>query len=61
MAAPLPYVVLRPGLAADAACLDAHVRAELARFKAPRDYRFAESLPRSALGKVQHHLLRERT
>ncbi len=58
---PVAHVVLRTGASADAACLDAHVRAELARFKAPKAYLFAESLPKSALGKVQHHLLRERT
>lgn len=55
---PLAFVVVRPGHAADEAALVRHVAAELARFKAPRRFRFVDSLPKSALGKVQHHLLR---
>jgi fatty-acyl-CoA synthase len=31
----------------------------LARFKIPREIVFVESLPRTALGKVQHFMLRE--
>ena len=30
---------------------------QLAPFKCPREYRWVESLPRNALGKVQKHLL----
>jgi fatty-acyl-CoA synthase len=57
---PVAHVVLRPGHACTADALAAHLSAELARFKHPRHYVFAEELPKSALGKVQHHLLRER-
>ena len=57
---PVAHVVLRPGASCTAAVLSAHVLTQLARFKAPKDFVFAESLPKSALGKVQHHLLREK-
>jgi fatty-acyl-CoA synthase len=57
---PVAHVVLRPGHACTADALAAHLAAELARFKHPRHYVFAEELPKSALGKVQHHLLKER-
>jgi fatty-acyl-CoA synthase len=43
-----------------AAELLAHVGAQLARFKVPREIVFVESLPRNALGKVQHFLLKQR-
>ena len=48
----------------DAAAIEAdavlrHVGAQLARFKIPRDVVFVDSLPRNALGKVQHFRLRE--
>ena len=33
---------------------------QLARFKVPRDYVFVDCLPRNAMGKVQHFVLRER-
>jgi fatty-acyl-CoA synthase len=36
-----------------------HVGAQIARFKIPRDVVFVDSLPRNALGKVQHFRLRE--
>ena len=58
---PVAHVVVRAGASCTAENLSAHVLAQLARFKAPKDFIFAESLPKSALGKVQHHLLRERT
>jgi fatty-acyl-CoA synthase len=56
---PVAYVVLRPGATADAASLERFCRAELARYKVPRDYLFVASLPRNALGKVQHFRLKE--
>lgn len=55
---PVAHVVLRPGQACSEAELSAHVLGQLARFKAPKLYVFAAELPKSALGKVQHHLLR---
>jgi fatty-acyl-CoA synthase len=52
-------VVRRAGRACDSEALVAHLSAQLARFKVPRDFVFVEALPRNALGKVQHFVLRE--
>jgi 2-furoate---CoA ligase len=42
--------------------LDAHCLASpLARFKRPREYRFVDSLPKSASGKILRRILREET
>jgi fatty-acyl-CoA synthase len=57
---PVAFVVRRPGVAADAEALKRHVAEHLARFKVPRDIAFVDSLPRNALGKVQHFRLKER-
>ncbi|WP_207838591.1 AMP-binding protein [Williamsia soli] len=46
------FVVLRPGQSVGADELKAHVKAQLAGFKAPRDVVFLDSLPRNATGKV---------
>jgi len=46
------FVVLRPGHTLDAAAVQAHVRANLARYKVPRDVVFLEHLPRNPSGKV---------
>jgi fatty-acyl-CoA synthase len=54
---PVAYVVCRATVEANA--LKQHVGRELARFKVPRDFVFVDSLPRNALGKVQHFRLRE--
>ena len=56
---PVAYVVRRAGCAIDARALEAHLLSQLARFKVPRDYVFVDSLPRNAMGKVQHFRLRE--
>jgi fatty-acyl-CoA synthase len=56
---PVAYVVPRMGVAADAEALKRHVAEYLARFKVPRDIVFVDSLPRNALGKVQHFRLKE--
>src|SRR5215475_1973608 len=56
---PIAFVVLRAGVAADAEALKRHVAAHLARFKVPREIVFVDSLPRNALGKVQHFRLKE--
>jgi fatty-acyl-CoA synthase len=58
---PVAFVVARPGVAADAEVLKHYVAEHLARFKVPRDIAFVDSLPRNALGKVQHFRLRERS
>jgi fatty-acyl-CoA synthase len=57
---PVAYVVRRAGSRVDARALEAHLLGQLARFKVPRAYVFVESLPRNAMGKVQHFVLRER-
>ena len=52
---PVAYVVLQsPIIAAE---LEARCRSQLASFKIPRDFVAVEKLPRTALGKVQKHLL----
>jgi malonyl-CoA/methylmalonyl-CoA synthetase len=54
---PVAFVVSRGDI--DAAGLEAECRAKLASFKVPRAFVRVESLPRTALGKVQKHLLPE--
>jgi fatty-acyl-CoA synthase len=39
--------------------LKSHLQAQLARFKVPREIVFVADLPRTALGKVQHFLLKQ--
>jgi fatty-acyl-CoA synthase len=56
---PVAYVIPRAGRRADAEVLKAHVLAQLARFKVPREFVFVEELPRTALGKVQHFRLKQ--
>ncbi|MBR0774462.1 long-chain-fatty-acid--CoA ligase [Bradyrhizobium diazoefficiens] len=56
---PVAYVIRRPGCRLEADELRAHVQAHLARFKVPRDVVFVSDLPRTALGKVQHFLLKQ--
>jgi 2-furoate---CoA ligase len=42
--------------------LDAHcLGSSLARFKRPREYRFVDSLPKSASGKILRRMLRDGT
>lgn len=54
---PAAFVVARTAVSADD--LRAFLLGQLARFKVPRDIVFVDELPRNALGKVQHFLLRE--
>lgn len=56
---PVAYIVPRGAL--DAAALEAACRASLASFKVPRAFVEVETLPRTALGKIQKHLLPRRT
>jgi fatty-acyl-CoA synthase len=56
---PLAYVELKPGASASADELTAHCRKFLAGFKVPREVRF-ESIPKTATGKIQKFVLRER-
>jgi malonyl-CoA/methylmalonyl-CoA synthetase len=52
---PIAYIVADDGL--DVAELEATCRAQLASFKIPRAFVRIDALPRTALGKVQKHLL----
>jgi len=56
---PVAYVIRRNGCTVEAESLKAHVSLQLARFKVPRDIVFVDDLPRTALGKVQHFMLRQ--
>jgi malonyl-CoA/methylmalonyl-CoA synthetase len=49
-------VVVEPKTFDEAATV-AHLRTQLASFKQPRAFVRVEALPRTALGKVQKHLL----
>jgi fatty-acyl-CoA synthase len=51
------FVVTRGGVQLDADDVRAHVRANLARFKVPREVEFVEALPRNATGKVMRRHL----
>ncbi len=46
------FVVLQDGAAVDAAALDAHCLAHIARFKRPKQYRWVAALPKNNYGKV---------
>jgi fatty-acyl-CoA synthase len=56
---PKAFAVLRPGEAATAEVLIAHVRSRIAHFKAPREIEFVTDLPRTSTGKVRKNELRE--
>jgi fatty-acyl-CoA synthase len=56
---PLAYVELKPGAQASAAELLAHCRTLLAGYKIPGEIRF-EDIPKTATGKIQKFMLRER-
>jgi len=56
---PIAYVIRRSGCFTEAEALKAHVLTQLARFKVPREIIFVNDLPRTALGKVQHFMLKQ--
>ncbi|KYG98469.1 long-chain-fatty-acid--CoA ligase [Bradyrhizobium sp. DOA1] len=56
---PIAYVIPRSGARLEAEKLRTHVQAQLARYKVPRDIVFVTDMPRTALGKVQHFLLKQ--
>jgi fatty-acyl-CoA synthase len=56
---PVAYIVARPDASLNLAELEGFCVAQLARYKVPREYVMVDSLPRNAMGKVQHFRLRE--
>jgi fatty-acyl-CoA synthase len=56
---PVAYVIRRAGARVTAVEIEAFCREQLARYKVPRDIVFVDSLPRNAMGKVQHFRLRQ--
>ena len=50
-------VVLQPGLSVSESELQAHLAAKLARYKLPRRWLWLQSLPKTALGKIQRQAL----
>jgi len=56
---PVAYIVCHKEMTITADEVKAFVGQHLARFKIPREIVFVDSLPRTALGKVQHFMLRE--
>lgn len=56
---PVAYVIRRSGCRLEADELRACLQAQLARYKVPREIVFVTDLPRTALGKVQHFLLKQ--
>ena len=56
---PIAYVIRRSGCRLEADELKLRLQAQLARYKIPREIIFVADLPRTALGKVQHFLLKQ--
>ena len=56
---PIAYVIRRKGSQVRTDDLKAHIQSQLARFKVPREIVFVDDLPRTALGKVQHFMLKQ--
>jgi len=57
---PYAIVVLKPGAAAAESELIDFCRERLAHYKCPKRVDFIEALPRTATGKIQKNLLREK-
>jgi long-chain acyl-CoA synthetase len=57
---PVAFVVLRPGLAAEPDELIHHCKTLLAKFKVPRAVYIVADLPKTAIGKIDKPVLRER-
>lgn len=56
---PRAIVVLTPGAALEGAELIAHVKTQIASYKAPKSVEFVADLPKTATGKIRKHELRE--
>ena len=52
------FVVPAAGATIDPAALDAHCRAQLARFKVPEEYVVVDALPKTSIGKIEKKTLR---
>jgi acyl-CoA synthetase (AMP-forming)/AMP-acid ligase II len=57
---PVAFVVLRPDKVTSRESLMEHCRAQLARYKVPRQVTFLDTLPRTPSGKVLKRELRDR-
>jgi len=57
---PCAFVQLKPGAAVSDADLKAFVKEKLAAYKYPRAIEFVDELPKTATGKIQKYVLRER-
>ncbi|HEY8485810.1 MAG TPA: long-chain-fatty-acid--CoA ligase [Limnochordales bacterium] len=57
---PKAFVVVRPGSSVSAQELIDFCRERMAHFKAPKQVEFVEALPKTATGKIQKYLLRQR-
>jgi long-chain acyl-CoA synthetase len=55
----IAFVVLKQGAAATPVELTEHCRRGLAEFKVPSRVEIRESLPKTAVGKILHRVLRE--
>jgi len=51
------WIVTTPGAVIDATALQDFCRSRLAGYKLPREFRFADALPRTSGGKLQRRLL----
>jgi fatty-acyl-CoA synthase len=56
---PAAYVTLRDGESATEEDIVEHVRAHLARYKAPKRVTFPDELPKTSTGKIQKFVLRD--
>ena len=56
---PVAFVELRPGVECKTDLLLQHLDGQIARYKWPKEVRFVDALPRSALGKVLRYRLRD--
>ena len=57
---PKAFVILKPGAEATPTEVIDHVKATIARFKAPDEVVFLDELPKTSTGKIQKYVLRER-
>ena len=55
---PGPPEMEPPGCVVDPADLANHCGARIARFKVPKEFLLTDTLPRTASGKIQKHILR---